>query len=91
LFTAAIPAQPSKERSSDGTDQELHFDEDLPFAWADSEGGASAASAPSIAADSVGASLLHGLSRVSIQGGGTAGIRSPEAGRGQSMYTGAVS
>lgn len=93
LCCILLSTQPSKDRSSDGNDA----DEELPFAWADSEMMGHTVAAPAIAADSVGAPLLYGLSKLSIHPGavhrgmgGGAGLVGAPTQRNQSTYTGAV-
>jgi hypothetical protein len=60
----------------------------LPFAWAESEIGASAAHLPA-ASDSIGAQLVYGLSKMNLQGGGPggAGAGAGRGGGGGEAYT----
>lgn len=103
--------RPSKDRSSGGSREDAGFDmeddEELPFAWAESEIASSGTIVPPVS-DSVGAQLLYGMSRMSVhaqsqganqdqglgQGQFSYGNDGPPASRflgGNSSYTGAVS
>lgn len=76
---------PSKDRSSGGSRDDpafdMDFEEDMPFAWAESEIATSGSMIPA-ATDSVGAQLLYGLSKMSLQ--------PPSYGQGQGQGFGAL-
>jgi len=89
--------QLSKERSSDGTDADLRYlDEELPFAWGESDMSLGAVAVSPRMGDSVGAQLVYGMSKMSFSGerssgaGGVGGFGyGQHTGGNNSSYTGA--